>query len=123
MGIPRSAASAVLLMRVTLGVFLMLWSIEKLIVPSAAVRIAASFYGIAMTEGVAPLIGLAELTLSLALIIGVARRPVYGIATIFHTVSTIASWRQLLDPFGLAKVGNHLFIAGIPVLGPWLLRW
>ncbi|MGH6913728.1 MAG: hypothetical protein ACREH3_08495, partial [Geminicoccales bacterium] len=30
-------------------------------------------------------------------------------------VSVLVSWRQLLDPWGTDA--NHLFIAGIPVLG------
>src|SRR5260370_29751072 len=115
-----SAALAVIVMRLTLGVFLLQWSVEKFVVPSSTVRIAAHFYGIALPEIAAPLIGLAELALSLALLAGFARRAVYGLAVIVHGISTLATWRQLLDPFGLANIGNHLFIAGVPVLGAFI---
>lgn len=120
MELPRFAAAAVLVMRLTLGVFLLLWSVEKFVLPSVTVRITANFYGITIPEGIVPFMGLAELLLSVALLLGFARRPVYGLATIVHAVSTLATWRQLLDPFGLAKVGNHLFIAGVPVLGAFV---
>jgi putative oxidoreductase len=29
----------------------------------------------------------------------------------------LVSWRQLLDPWGLAKVGNHLWISTWPTWG------
>ena len=115
-----SAAFAILVMRLTLGVFLLLWSVEKFVVPGSTVRIAQHFYGIALPEVAAPVIGLAELALSLALLAGFAQQVVYGLAVIVHGSSTLATWRQLLDPFGLANIGNHLFIAGVPVLGAFI---
>lgn len=82
--------------------------------PSATVRTAANFYGIALPQAAAPLMGVAELAISLALLAGFARRPVYGLAIVLHGTSTLATWRQLLDPFGLARPGNDLFIASVP---------
>ena len=70
----RRAAIAVLIMRLTLGIFLLLWSVGKLLAPGATVRIAAHFYGIALPEAAPLLMGLAELALSLALLAGFARR-------------------------------------------------
>ena len=70
----RRAAIAVLIMRLTLGIFLLLWSVEKLVVPGATVRIAARFYGIPMPEAAPALMGSAELALSIALPAGLARR-------------------------------------------------
>ena len=75
----RRAAIAVLIMRLTLGIFLLLWSVGKLVVPGATVRIAAHFYGIALPEAAPALMGSAELALSLALLAGFARRPVYAL--------------------------------------------
>jgi hypothetical protein len=41
-------------------------------------------------------------------------RPIsYGLSLIVHAVTVVVSWRQLFDPWGLAKVGNYL----------WLSRW
>jgi putative oxidoreductase len=46
------------------------------------------------------------------------RTPAYGAALALHTVTTLVTWRQLADPWGDAA--NHLFVAGIPVLGGFL---
>lgn len=116
----RRAAIAVLIMRLTLGIFLLLWSVGKLVVPSSTVRIASHFYGIALPEAAPAFIGSAELALSLALLAGFARRPVYALAIVLHATSTLASWRQILDPFGIARPGDDLFLAGVPVLGAFI---
>lgn len=116
----RRTAIAVLIMRLTLGIFLLLWSVGKLVVPGATVRIAAHFYGIALPEAAPVFMGSAELALSVALLLGFAQRPVYGLAILLHATSTLASWRQLLDPFGIARPGDDLFLAGVPVLGAFI---
>ena len=107
-------------MRLTLGIFLLLWSVGKLVVPSSTVRIASHFYGIALPEAAPAFMGSAELVLSLALLAGFARRPVYALAIVLHATSTLASWRQILDPFGIARPGDDLFLAGVPVLGAFI---
>ncbi|MDE2069224.1 MAG: DoxX family membrane protein [Bradyrhizobium sp.] len=116
----RREAVAVLIMRLTLGIFLLLWSVGKIVTPGATVRIVAHFYGFALPEAAPLLIGLAELALSLALLAGFARRLVYGLAIVLHATSTFASWRQLLDPSGIARPGDDLFLAGVPVLGAFI---
>jgi putative oxidoreductase len=49
------------------------------------------------------------------LFLGILRTAAYGAAAALHAVSVVVSWRQLLDPWG--GDANHLFIAGVPVLG------
>ena len=41
----------------------------------------------------------------------------YGLSLLIHTVTVVVSWRQLFDPWGLAKVGNHLWISTWPTWG------
>jgi hypothetical protein len=48
---------------------------------------------------------------------GAFRTASYGLALAIHTVTVIVSWRQLSDPYGLAKVGSHLWIATWPTFG------
>lgn len=112
-----SNAAGLLILRFFLGIFLLQWSIEKLILPSAAVRISQGFYNISLPQSAPYFLGAAELVLSLALLFGVFRTASYGLALAVHTVTVIVSWRQLFDPYGLAKVGNHLWIATWPTFG------
>jgi putative oxidoreductase len=115
--IDRRIAAALLILRFFLGLFLLQWSIEKLILPDAAERIARNFYAIALPAQASYALGVAELVLSLALLLGFYRTISYGLALLVHTVTVVVSWRQLLDPWGLAKVGNHLWISTWPTWG------
>ena len=109
--------AALLILRFFLAIFLLQWSIEKLILPDAAARIANSFYGVALAVPASYALGVGELILSLALLFGFYRTVSYGLSLLVHTVTVIVSWRQLFDPWGLAKVGSHLWISTWPTLG------
>ena len=60
----RRAAIALLILRFFLGIFLLEWSVEKLILPSATARIAQSFYGMPLPIEASYALGIAELILS-----------------------------------------------------------
>jgi putative oxidoreductase len=115
--INRRIAAALFILRFFLAIFLLQWSVEKLILPEAAARIASNFYGVTLAAPVSYALGVAELLLSLALLFGVHRTISYGLSLLVHTVTVIVSWRQLFDPWGLAKVGNHLWISTWPTWG------
>ena len=109
--------AALLILRFFLAIFLLQWSIEKLMLPDAAARIASGFYGLTLPAPASYALGVAELILSLALLLGVYRTVSYGLALLVHTVTVVVSWRQLFDPWGLAKIGNHLWISTWPTWG------
>jgi len=113
----RRIPAALLILRFFLVLFLLQWSIEKLILPDAAARIASSFYGVVLPASASYVLGVAELILSLALLFGFYRTISYGLSLLVHTVTVVVSWRQLFDPWGLAKVGNHLWISTWPTWG------
>src|SRR5262249_10207537 len=108
---------ALFILRFFLAIFLLQWSIEKLILPDAAVRIASNFYGVTLPAPASYALGVAELILSLALLLGFYRTVTYGLSLIVHSVTVIVSWRQLFDPWGLAKIGNHLWLSTWPTWG------
>src|SRR6266540_7039127 len=116
----KRAATALLILRFFLAIFLLQWSVEKLILPSAAIRIAQGFYGLTLPVQASYALGVAELILSLALLLGAYRTVSYGLSLLVHTVTVVVSWRQLLDPFGLAKVGSHLWISTWPTWGAFV---
>jgi putative oxidoreductase len=115
--IDRRIPAALLILRFFLAIFLLQWSIEKLILPDAAARIASSFYGVTLAAPASYALGVGELILSLALLFGFYRTVSYGLSLLVHTVTVVVSWRQLFDPWGLAKVGSHLWISTWPTWG------
>lgn len=107
------------ILRISMGVFLALWGVDKLVAASGAQRIFDGFYKMPLGVGAVQLAGVAEVALGLLLAIGLFRAPVAWIALALNTVSTLASWRQILDPWGLlgiGKGGSHLFLASIVLL-------
>jgi len=107
---------ALLILRAGLGVFLLLWSIDKIVAPESTAEIFSFFYGIDLAVSLAPTVGVLEAVLSLAFLAGIWKTWTYGAATAIHAVSTLSTWKQLANPFG----ENHLFIAAIPVLAAFV---
>jgi len=108
--------AALAILRIGLGVFLLLWSIDKIVAPEATVRIFEHFYKTSISETLAPIVGVAEGVLSLAIVFGVWKTLSYGMGLLVHAISTVSSLPQLMSPFG----ENHLFIAAIPVLAGFI---
>ncbi len=110
------------ILRVSLALFLLLWGLEKFVIPDVTVRIWSTFYGMTIAQALVPLLGALESGLAIAIGLGLWRRWSYGLGLVLHAVSVLASWRQLIDPWGLRSGGspNHLFLAGVPVLAAFV---
>jgi len=111
----RALHRALLVLRIALGLFLLQWGVEKFVMPQNTVGIWGHFYGINVSETVGYLFGAAEIAIAVCMFLGMFRTVAYGAAVVLHTLSVLVSWRQLLHPW--ADPANHLFIAGVPVLG------
>ena len=111
----RAIGSALLILRVTLGIFLLQWGVEKFVMPQSNVAIWGHFYGLNISQTIGYAFGALEIAIALCLFLGVFRTIAYGAAAALHAVSVVVSWRYLLDPWGTEV--NHLFIASVPVLG------
>jgi uncharacterized membrane protein YphA (DoxX/SURF4 family) len=114
----RILPRALLALRITLGLFLLQWGVEKFVVPQSAVAIWGYFYGLNLPQVLGYVFGAVEIAIAACLFLGIFRTPAYGAALALHAVTVVVSWRQLLDPWG--DPINHLFIASIPLLGAFL---
>jgi putative oxidoreductase len=110
-----SLPRALFVLRITLGLFLLQWGVEKFVVPESAVGIWGYFYGLNIPQALGYLFGAAEIAIAICLFLGLFRTLSYGAAAGLHAVSVLVSWRQLIDPW--SDPVSHLFIAGVPVLG------
>lgn len=107
------------LLRVGMGVFLALWGLDKLVARDGATSIFDRFYHVAIGDGVVVAAGVLELLLGVCLAVGLFRVPTAWAALALNLVSALASWRQLLDPWGRLGIGpggTHLFLASIVVV-------
>jgi len=104
------------ILRVGLGLFLLLWGLDKILAPESTIKVFEIFYTIPIGVNAAYVIGVAEILLSIAIIAGYQKKYSYGLGLILHGISTLSTWKQLIDPFGK----NHLFIAALPVLAGFI---
>jgi putative oxidoreductase len=101
-----------LILRLGLGGFLALWSIDKFVSPSLTVDIFSRFYFLDLNPSLVMLIGAGELVLSLLIILGMYKTTSYALGLLVQAISTLSIYKELLSPFGK----NHLFISSIPIL-------
>jgi putative oxidoreductase len=108
-------ALTLLILRLTLGLFLLQWGAEKLAHPEMSAAIFDHFYG--LQPAVMPIYaaGLVEILVALAVMAGFGQPVSYWLALAIHAATVIVSWRQLSHPW--MSQGSHLFIASVPVLG------
>ena len=109
---------ALVILRVALGVFLLLWAIEKFVLPETTAEIWANFYKIPIAGALVTLLAVLQTILAIALIVGFWRPVTYGVALGINAVTVISTWRQLFNPWG--EPINHLFLAGIPALAGFI---
>ncbi len=117
---------SLLVLRATLGLFLLQWGAEKFVVPMNTPAIWGYFYNANIPVEAAYVFGVVEIALAICFFLGVLRTVAYGAGVMLHAVSVVVSWRQLIDPWG--DSANHLFVAGVPVLGAFVVlfllrRW
>tara|TARA_R110002072_G_scaffold198102_5_gene355619 strand:+ start:123 stop:521 length:399 start_codon:yes stop_codon:yes gene_type:complete len=105
-------ANALLLLR--LGVFMVMfvWTLDKFINPQHSAGVFEHFYGLSDLSSTAFVwIGVAQLILVMAFVVGYKKRISYGAVLILHSISTLSSWHKYMDPFN-----NLLFFAAWPML-------
>jgi putative oxidoreductase len=105
---------ALLLLRLSVFVVMFVWTVDKFVEPQHASKIMAAFYSISgVGDVLVYLLGIIELAIILAFVLGFAKRWSYGLVLLLHTVSTLASYQKYLNPL---QPPNLLFFAAIPML-------
>jgi putative oxidoreductase len=105
---------ALLLLRLSVFVVMFVWTVDKFIEPQHASKIMAVFYSISgVGDVLVYLLGIIELAIILAFVLGFAKRWSYGLVLLLHAISTLASYQKYLNPL---QPPNLLFFAAIPML-------
>lgn len=105
-------ATALPLLRLGVFIVMFVWTLDKFLNPQHSAAVFANFYGLEGLGGtVLALIGVLQLLVVLAFVAGFLKRYSYGLVLLMHSISTLSSWQQYLDPFN-----NLLFFAAWPML-------
>ncbi|MEX2223986.1 MAG: hypothetical protein WEG40_19525 [Candidatus Rokuibacteriota bacterium] len=103
---------ALLLLRLSVFLVMLMWTLDKLLNPAHTAQVYTYFYGVGgLGNGVFYAIGAAELVLVVAFVIGFQKRFTYAGVLVLHAMSTLSAFRQYLDP-----LSNLLFFAAWPML-------
>lgn len=111
-------ALALLLLRLGLGYFLLVWSVNKFLAPKQTVAIWGYFYDIDISAWLPQLFGAGEAIVAVAIIAGLARRFSYGAGLLIHGVTVVVIFERLAAPFVIEDgfpVNRNLSVA-VPVL-------
>jgi uncharacterized membrane protein YphA (DoxX/SURF4 family) len=107
------------ILRIGMGVFLVLWGVDKWVASEDSVGIFSYFYGLDVGQTLVRTAGGFEILLGLAIAVGIFPVVTAWIQLLVNAASTLATWKQILDPwgiFGLSEGGAHLFLASIVVM-------
>ncbi len=103
---------ALLALRLTVFLVMLVWTLDKFLAPDHAAAVYEHFYFIGgLAPAVMYIIGAAELIIILGFVLGVAKRLTYGAVLLLHAVSTLSSFPMYLNP-----AEGRLFFAAWPML-------
>lgn len=104
---PSLRLSSLLLLRVTIGLLIVWWGVDKLRDPTHGQKVAEKFYlGLGTGAAFLRAAGVAELLLGVLVMLGAARRFSYPALLFVTGVTALGVWRSIVDPWGLLFEGS-----------------
>ena len=101
------------LIRLSTGIFFLVWSIEKIIHPEVIQKVFSRFYMMEISPGISIVIGIIQTLIILAFMAALFKIWTYGAILGMHAVSTLSTYKELFNPY---EPPNHLFWAAVPTL-------
>lgn len=107
--------ASLLLMRVAIAAFLLVWALDKVIAPEHATAVFSHFYSFSgLSPWILKVLGLVQIGIVVAFGAGFARSWTYGAVLLMHAASTASTYAHLVAPW--AEGSQLLFWAAVPVL-------
>ncbi len=107
--------ASLLLMRLAVAAFLLVWALDKVIAPDHAKAVFSHFYTVSdLSPQILVGLGFAQIGIIAAFAAGFARFWTYGAVLLMHAASTAATYTHLIRPW--AEGSQLLFWAAVPVL-------
>lgn len=115
---------SLLLLRVSLGLLMLIWGVDKILDPDHGARVAESFYlGLFGWRSLLPVLEGVQMLLGVLVILGLARRYTYPVLLAVTGVTLLGVWRSVVDPWGWYLEGatalfypSLIIVAGVLVL-------
>lgn len=112
----KNLGLSLLSLRIGIFIVMLFWTLDKFINPGHSAKVFSAFYGVENAgEMFLAIIASIQMAVILAFVAGALKTWTYGLVLLMHTVSTLSSWRQYMEPFD-----NLLFFAAWPMLAACL---
>lgn len=114
-----------LLLRVSLGLLLVIWGLDKFVDVKHGLAVSDHFYSGAFSR---PLLlqvfGVVEIVSGIMIVLGATRRVVYPILIAINGVTLLGVWKSVVDPWGWWLDGsNVLFYPSLIIFAASLVLW
>ncbi|MFI2811207.1 MULTISPECIES: DoxX family membrane protein [Microbulbifer] len=118
-------AFSLLLLRISLGLLLVIWGVDKLVNVEHAIAVSDRFYlGVVSAPLLWKMFGVLQLLLGAAVITGLWQRYTYPAQAIVNGITLLGVWRSVVDPWGWYLEGtNVLFYPSLIVFAGCLVLW
>jgi uncharacterized membrane protein YphA (DoxX/SURF4 family) len=116
---------SLLLLRVSLGLLMLIWGVDKLVNVKHGLAVSERFYlGAFTSAALLQAFGVAQMALGLLIVLGVARRVAYPALLAITAATLLGVWRSVVDPWGWWLEGaNVLFYPSLIIFGASLVLW
>jgi len=105
------------LLRLSIGLLVFWWGIDKITNVEHAVQVSESFYmGLLSQPSILPVLGGVQVAVAMAYMAGFRRRWTDPVVLLINAGSMLGVWRSIVDPFGhLLEGTNALFFPSLTV--------
>jgi len=117
-------AKSLLLLRISLGLLMVVWGLDKIVNTEHGSKVAEHFYfGILSGPGAITVLGYLQVALGGLTILGLLRKFAYPAVLVITVITALAVWKSIVDPWGWMFEGtNALFFPSfIIAAGAWVL--
>lgn len=111
----RRIPIALLTIRLSIFIVMLMWTLDKFIRPEHAASVFEKYYFVGgLGQELAWTLGGLELVLLVGFMLGIAKRWTYGAVLVLHGISTLSAFNHYITPF--AEGPHLLFFAAWPML-------
>jgi putative oxidoreductase len=108
-------ACALLVLRISLGLLMLVWGVDKLVNVEHGMLVSEHFYlGAFSMPALLKAFGIVQMALGLCIIVGLFGKYLYPVLVVITGVTLLAVWRSIVDPWGWYLEGaNALFFPSL----------
>ena len=109
----RKVEITLLLMRVSIAVVFLAWTMNKLLAGERTSKMMSHYYSFDFSQNLLMVLGVLEIAFVLVFLSGKFRKWTYGLVILLHTASTLVSTRRFLPPYESHAL---LYLTAFPML-------